>query len=83
MKDKKLKDATVFTVLSLLYPAYLFTAKEPETIAKTSLFLAIFFPIVAIIFSLNVKDPRFKWGLVILNGFVFCLFMYYGFTILF
>lgn len=83
MKDKKLKDATVFSVLSLLYPTYLFATREPESIKSFSLFLALFFPIVAIIFSLNVKDARFKWGLVVLNLLLFILFAFYTVQILF
>lgn len=82
MKDKKLKDATVFTVLSLLFPAYLFATKDPGSISNVSLILALFFPIVAIIFSLNVNDPRFKWGMTILNIIIFILFAFYAVQIL-
>ncbi|UJF16432.1 hypothetical protein LZ578_04790 [Jeotgalibaca sp. MA1X17-3] len=82
MRDKKLKDAVVFTVLSLLYPAYLFATRQPGSITNVSLFLALFFPIVAIIFSLNVIDPRFKWGLTSLNIVIFILFAFYTIQIL-
>lgn len=83
MRNKQLRNATVFTVLSILYPVYLFTTKDPESIATVSLVLAIFFPIVGVIYGLNVKDTRFKWAFVIINIFVLGLFANYALQILF
>ncbi|AZP03402.1 hypothetical protein [Jeotgalibaca ciconiae] len=83
MSNKQLKNATVFTLLSVLYPVYLFSTKEPDTIATISLLLAIFFPIVGVIFGLNVKDKRFKWAFVIINILVLAIFSNYALTILF
>jgi len=79
--SKKLKDATVFTVLSILYPVYLFATRSPESISMVSLLLAILFGVVGVIYSLNVEDARFKWGLSLLNLIVIGLFTYYTLAI--
>lgn len=81
MVSKKLKDATVFTVLSILYPVYLFATRSPESISLVSLFLAILFGIVGLIYSLNIEDARFKWGMSLLNLIVVGLFIYYTLAI--
>lgn len=81
MGSKKLKDATVFTVLSILYPVYLFATRSPESISIVSLLLAILFAVVGVVYSLNVEDARFKWGMTVLNLIVMGLFIYYTLAI--
>ncbi|APZ48366.1 hypothetical protein BW721_00925 [Jeotgalibaca sp. PTS2502] len=83
MSNKKLKNATVFTLLSILYPVYLFSTKDPDSIATISLVLALFFPVVGVIFGLNVEDNRFKWAFVMINILVLSIFSNYALTILF
>lgn len=83
MKNKQVKNAVVFTLLSILYPVYLFATKDPASIATISILLALFFPIVGIVFGLNVKDKRFKWAFVIINLIVLAIFSNYALVILF
>ena len=83
LKKKQLRNATVFTLLSILYPVYLFATKDPESVATISLILALFFPIVGVIYGLNVNDSRFKWIFVIINIFILGLFANYTLQILF
>lgn len=83
LKNKQIRNATVFTLLSILYPVYLFATKEPDTIATVSLVLALFFPLVGVIYGLNVKDSRFKWAFVFINFIVLGIFANYALNILF
>ena len=77
MNNKKMRDAIIFTLLSIFYPVYLFATKDPANVSTTSLVLAMFFPIVGIIFSLNVNNAKYKWVLSIVNLLLFILFLYY------
>jgi len=77
MQTKQMRNAIIFTLLSIFYPVYLFSTKNPESVSTTSLVLAMFFPVVGLIFSLNVTDKKYKWGLSIVNLFLFILFLYY------
>lgn len=81
MSNKKLKDATVFTVLSIVYPVYLFMTRDPESISTVSLLLAILFSFVGLVYSLNIEDARYKWGMSILNLIILGLFIYYTIAI--
>lgn len=83
MKNKQLRNATVFTALAILYPVYLFGTKDPDTIATVSVVLALFFPVVAVIYGLNVKDSKFKWAFVIINLLVLSIFSNFALNILF
>ncbi|CZQ80399.1 Hypothetical protein Tpal_72 [Trichococcus palustris] len=77
MQNKQMRDAVIFTLLSIFYPVYLFLTKNPESVSTTSLVLATFLPIVGIIFSLNVTNVKYKWGLSFVNLLIFILFLYY------
>ncbi|MDE1549023.1 hypothetical protein [Jeotgalibaca caeni] len=81
MRNKQIKNATMFTLLSVLYPVYLFATKEPNTIATVSVVLALFFPIVGVIYGLNVKEARFKWTFVLVNFVVLLIFGIYALNI--
>lgn len=83
MKNKQLRDATIFTALSILYPVYLFMTRKPESIATVSILLALLFPIVGVIYGLNVKEAKFKWSIVIINLIVLTIFTNYALVILF
>lgn len=83
MKNKQLRNATVFTALAILYPVYLFGTKDPDTIATVSVVLALFFPVVGVIYGLNVKDSKFKWAFVIINLLVLSIFSNFALNILF
>lgn len=83
MKNKQLRNATVFTLLAILYPVYLFGTKAPDSIATISVLLALFFPLVGVIFGLNVADKKFKWAFVIINLIVLSIFSNFALNILF
>lgn len=83
MKNNKLRNATVFTLLSILYPVYLFSTKDPDTIATISIILALFFPLVGVIYGLNVQEKKFKWAIVIINLVVLGIFSNFALSIFF
>ena len=83
MKNNKLRNATVFTLLSILYPVYLFSTKDPDTIATISILLALFFPLVDVIYGLNVQEKKFKWAIVIINLVVLGIFSNFALSIFF
>ena len=83
MKNNKLRNATVFTLLSILYPVYLFSTKDPDTIATISIILALFFPLVGVIYGLNVPEKKFKWAFVIINLVVLGIFSNFALSIFF
>ncbi|MGO4961839.1 MULTISPECIES: hypothetical protein [Jeotgalibaca] len=83
MKNNKLRNATVFTLLSILYPVYLFSTKDPDTIATISILLALFFPLVGVIYGLNVQEKKFKWAIVIINLVVLGIFSNFALSIFF
>ncbi|WP_373754800.1 hypothetical protein [Jeotgalibaca porci] len=83
MKNNKLRNATVFTLLSILYPVYLFSTKDPDTIATISILLALFFPLVGVIYGLNVQEKKFKWAIVIINLVVIGIFSNFALSIFF
>lgn len=77
MQPKQTRNGITFTLLSILYPLYLFTTKDPGSVSTTSLILALFLPIVGMIFALNIPEPKMKWTLTAINLFLFILFLYY------
>lgn len=77
MQPKQTRNGITFTLLSILYPLYLFTTKDPGSVSTTSLILALFLPIVGMIFALNIPKPKMKWTLAAINLFLFILFLYY------
>lgn len=83
MKNNKLRNATVFTLLSILYPVYLFSTKDPDIIATISILLALFFPLVGVIYGLNVQEKKFKWAIVIINLVVLGIFSNFALSIFF
>lgn len=83
MKNNKLRNATVFTLLSILYPVYLFSTKDPDTIATISILLALFFPLVGVIYGLNVQEKKLKWAIVIINLVVLGIFSNFALSIFF
>lgn len=83
MKNNKLRNATIFTLLAILYPVYLFGTKDPDTIATVSILLALFFPLVGVIYGLNVQEKKFKWAFVIINLIVLGIFSNFALSIFF
>ena len=77
MQPKQTRNGITFTLLSILYPLYLFTTKDPGSVSTTSLILALFLPIVGTIFALNIPEPKMKWTLAAINLILFILFLYY------
>ncbi|CZR09021.1 hypothetical protein [Trichococcus collinsii] len=77
MQPKQTRNGITFTLLSILYPLYLFTTKDPGSVSTTSLVLALFLPIVGTIFALNIPEPKMKWTLAAINLLIFILFLYY------
>ncbi|CZQ86821.1 hypothetical protein [Trichococcus ilyis] len=77
MQPKQTRNGITFTLLSILYPLYVFTTKNPATVSTTSLVLALFLPVVGTIFALNIPEPKMKWTLAALNLGMFILFLYY------
>lgn len=81
MQPKQIRNGITFTLLSILYPLYLFTTKNPDSVSTTSLMLALFLPLVGTIFALNIPEPKMKWSLAVLNLIIFILFLYYTFAL--
>ena len=77
MQPKQIRNGITFTLLSILYPLYLFTTKDPDSV----LVLALFLPLVGTIFALNIPEPKMKWSLAVLNLIIFILFLYYTFAL--
>ena len=48
-----------------------------------SILLALFFPLVGVIYGLNVQEKKFKWAIVIINLVVLGIFSNFALSIFF
>lgn len=70
---KERRQALLMTALSLFFSAKQLMT-QPQDLTHWSLLISLLIPIVGLIFALNDKTPRWRWGLALCNLLLF-LFM--------
>ncbi|MCI5774948.1 MAG: hypothetical protein MR008_00430 [Aerococcus sp.] len=76
---KQKRQALLFFALSLLF-ATLQLVRQSVTVTWWNNILAIALPLAAIIFALNVKEPKWRWPLIISEGLLTALMSWLAFV---